>query len=100
MDIHGSSGNVNGDRCLLTQRRFCNWRYFCKLDFMLCIRHGKQPFLPLIIGLAADTMLFAPCQYALPTVSAFCDPLGPYRQFVLLIQLPKFAHCDLPPFFA
>ena len=62
-----------------------NWCYFCELDFMLCLRHGKQPFLPLVICLATDTMLFAPCQYALPTVSAFCDSFSPYRQFVLLI---------------
>ena len=34
---------------------------------------------------AGNGMLFAPCQYALPAVSAFCDPFGPYRQFVLLI---------------
>ena len=50
-----------------------------------CLAHAKQPFLPLVICLTTDTMLFAPCQYALPTVSTFCDPFGPYRQFVLLI---------------
>ena len=57
--------------CHIATSNSTNRSYFCKLNFLLCLRHLKQSLLPLVVGLLADAILPTPDFDILAAVAAF-----------------------------
>ena len=69
MDICCDSAGMDAKGYLTAPIAGYNRRYFCKLQFLLCLRHGKYLLLPFVVGLLAHTVFFAPALYIQATVS-------------------------------
>ena len=91
MNICLNTGKPNSYCYITAADRLCRC-YFCKLNFLLRLRHLKQSPLPFVVGLLTDTVLPAPGFDLLAAVTALRDSPGLEGQFVLSVVSVNSSH--------